>query len=325
MSTNTLTWIALGAVIPALLVVDAIVMRGPRGRSLRWAAGWSVIWTVVGVLFAGVVWQVRDGDAAEAYLAGFLVEKTLSLDNLAVFAMVFAALRVPVPLQGRLLSLGIVGAVVLRGAAIAAGAALLAAFGWLLYVFGAFLIWTAWRMARGGGHVDLDRSRAVGLVRRVLPVTDQLEGERLLTRVNGRRALTPLALALVLIAMFDVVFAVDSIPAIFGITRDTLIVFAANAFSLLGMRALYGVLSDLLARFAYLQLSLAAVLAVIGTKMLAVELVHVPPFVSLLVIIGLLAAGVIASLLRGPAPVTGDDVGPTQAQADPDLVQASAP
>ncbi len=302
MSTNALTWIALGAAIPVLLVVDAVAMRGERGRSLRWAAAWSVVWTAVGVLFAGVVWQVRDGDAAEAYLAGFLVEKTLSLDNLAVFAMVFAALRVPVPLQGRLLSLGIVGAVVLRGAAIATGAALLAAFGWLLYIFGAFLIWTAWRMARGGGHVDLDRSRAVGLIRRILPVSRRLDGERLLTRLDGRRALTPLALALVLIAVFDVVFAVDSIPAIFAVTDEAFLVFTSNAFAILGLRALYFLLAGMITRFAYLKAGLAAVLAFVGVKLLLTHVLHLPIWLSLGVIAGILGAALVASLVRPPAP-----------------------
>ncbi len=249
-----------------------------------------------------VVWWWSGGARAEEYLAGFLIEKSLSIDNLFVFALVFATFGVPAAHQRRVLYWGIVGAIVLRALFIAAGSALLDAFHATVYVFGAFLVATGVRMAfRHEPDVRPERNPALRLLGRVLPLTTRLQGDRLVVREGGRRAGTPLLAALVLVAAFDVVFAVDSIPAIFAVTRDSFVVYAANAFSLLGLGALYFVLAGMIERFRYLHVGLAAVLVFVGAKMALADAVEIPVYLSLVVIVGALAVSVAASLAR-PAP-----------------------
>jgi tellurite resistance protein TerC len=297
-------WGAFGAFVVAMLLVD-LALFGRRGEaiSMRRAAFWSIAWTGLGLAFAGFLWAWQGSKPAGEYLAGFLIEKSLSVDNLFVFALIFGYLGVPARWQRRVLFWGIVGAIVLRGIFIAAGATLLDTFHYTTYVFGAFLILTGLRMARQGEvHIDPERNPALRLLRRFLPMTVGYSGDRLIVREGARRFATPMLAALVLVATFDVVFAVDSIPAIFAVTRETFIVYAANAFSLLGLASLYFLLAGMMDRFHYLGAGLAAVLVFIGAKMALADLVEIPVFVSLAVVVLVLCAAVVASLLRRTPP-----------------------
>jgi tellurite resistance protein TerC len=292
-------WGAFGAGVVALLALDLVAFGG-RGEEipLRRAAAWSVGWTAVGFGFAGLLWAWQGRTFAEQYVAGFVIEKSLSVDNLFVFALIFGYFAVPAAQQRRVIFWGIVGAIVLRALFILAGAALLEAFHATIYVFGGFLILTGIRMAR---HADVEihpeRNPVLRLLARVLPLTTAYHGDRLTVREGGRRLATPLLAALLLVATFDVVFAVDSIPAIFAVTRETFVVYAANAFSLLGLSALYFVLAGMLGRFRHLNKGLAAVLVFVGAKMALADVVHLPVYVSLLVIVLTLGAAVGASLV----------------------------
>jgi tellurite resistance protein TerC len=260
---------------------------------------WSVVWTVVGILFAGVVWMLDSHVAAQEYLTGFLIEKMLSLDNLFVFAMIFMYFKVPTTLQRRVIFWGIVGAIVLRGIFIFAGAALLDAFHWMVYVFGAFLIYTAFKMLKNDDNdIEPDQTLPMRVLRKVIPVTNEYDGERFFIQRGGVRYATPLVAAFVLVAAFDALFALDSIPAIFAVTRDTFVVASANAMSLLGMTALYFLLVDMMGRFKYLNVGLAIVLAFVGVKMMIVDVYHMPTWVSLVVIVVVLGATVWYSLAK---------------------------
>jgi tellurite resistance protein TerC len=292
-------WAAFALGVVALLLVDLLAF-GRRGEEipLRRAVGWSIGWTALGVGFGGMLWAWQGRGPAEEYLAGFLIEKSLSIDNLFVFALIFGFFAVPAAYQRRVIFWGIVGAIVLRALFILAGATLLDAFHATVYVFGAFLILTGIRMARHSEvEIHPERNPALRLLGRVLPLTTTYHGDRLTAREGGRRVATPLAAALLLVATFDVVFAVDSIPAIFAVTRETFVVYAANAFSLLGLSALYFVLAGMIGRFRYLNVGLAAVLVFVGGKMVLADVVHLPVYVSLLVIVLALGAAVGASLV----------------------------
>lgn len=302
-------WPVFCALVAALFAFDlAAFNRGGGEISLRRAAWWSIGWTAFGLLLALPLFFATNGTTVQEYLTGFLIEKSLSTDNLFVFALIFSYFSVPKLSQRRVLFWGIVGALFLRAAFILAGAALLDAFRATIYIFGAFLIVTGIRMARQDEvEIDPERNPLLRLVRRVLPMTTRFHGERLLVREDGRRRGTPLLAALILVAAFDVAFAIDSIPAIFAITRDTFVVFAANAMSLLGLGSLYFVLLGLIARFTYLGDGLAAVLVLIGVKMMLSEVIHVPVFLSLLLVIAVLAVAIILSLVRGSPEARADD------------------
>jgi tellurite resistance protein TerC len=281
--------------------------------STRTALLWSVLWTAVGLAFALPLALLGDGERAGAYLAGFLIEKSLSLDNLFVFAVLFAFFRVPAELRTRVLIYGIGGAIVLRALFILAGAAALDAFAATTYLLGALLAVTAVKIARQSDEeIDPDKTLAMRVLRRVVPLAERYDGDRLLTRVDGRRMATPLLAALLMVAAFDVMFAIDSIPAIFAITRDTLVVFAANAFSLLGMVSLYALLEGMLDRFRYLNVGLAAILAFVAAKLLLVDVWHPSISLSLGVIVLALVAAAVASVIaerrdarRGGPPAGG--------------------
>jgi tellurite resistance protein TerC len=297
-------WAGFGFLVVALLLVDlALFGRGRTSISFRRALTWSIVWTALGVAFGAVLWVWQGRVWAEEYLAGFLIEKSLSIDNLFVFALIFAYFAVPAESQRRVLFWGIAGAIVLRGIFIAAGAVLLDTFHYTIYVFGAILIVTGIRMARHQtAEIHPERNPVLKLLGRVVPMSNDYDGDRLLTRRNGRRVGTPLLGALVLVATFDVVFAVDSIPAIFAITREPFIVYAANAFSLLGLAALYFVLANMLGRFRYLNVGLAVVLVFVGIKMTISDLYKVPIGLSLGVIVLTLGAAIVASMLRPVEP-----------------------
>jgi tellurite resistance protein TerC len=298
-----LAWIALAAFVAVALALD---LRGHGGRSMptRTALGWSLAWTAIGVAFALVVLLLEDGATASEYLAGFLIEKSLSLDNLFVFAILFAFFKVPDHLRLKVLVWGIGGAIVLRTAFILVGAAALDAFHATTYVLGALLLVTAVRIARQTDEeIDPDHTLVMRALRRWLPLGKDYDGDRMTTRTRGagaergKRLATPLLAALVMVAAFDVMFAIDSIPAIFAITRDTFVVFAANAFSLLGMVSLYFLLDGMLDRFRYLNVGLAAILAFVAAKLLLVDVWNPPIALSLGVIVLALGAAALASVV----------------------------
>jgi TerC family integral membrane protein len=303
MSVSPWIWVAFAALVLGLFLFDLLVFGRPGQEvSFRRAIGWSIGWTAVGIGFGALLWAWQGRGPAEEYLTGFLIEKSLSIDNLFVFALIFGYFAVPAAHQRRVIFWGIVGAIVLRAIFIAAGAALLDAFHYTIYVFGAFLVLTGIRMA---AHSDVEihpeRNPVLKLLARFLPMVPRYHGDKLLVRENGRRFATPLAAAVVLIATFDVVFAVDSIPAIFAVTRETFLVYAANAFSLLGLASLYFVLAGMIDRFHYLNLGLGVVLVFVGAKMGLADVYEIPVWASLGVIVIALAAAVAASLLR-PEP-----------------------
>ncbi len=313
-------WLVFGTFVVAMFAFDlALFNRGGGEISLRRAAIWSVGWTLLGALVAVPLLIFEGSQIAQEYLTGFVIEKSLSTDNLFVFAVVLAYFGVPKRYQRRALFWGIVGALLLRAIFILAGAALLNVFHATIYVFGALLVVTGARLAkRDEMEIEPEKNLALRAIRRFVPMTSKFSGDRFLIREDGRRRGTPLLAALALIAAFDVAFAIDSIPAIFAVTRDTFVVFAANALSLLGLASLYFVLVGLLARFAYLNLGLALVLVLVGLKMLASDLVEVPVWLSLVVILAVLGATMAVSLLRtSPGAPPGPRRTPQRPSEDP--------
>jgi tellurite resistance protein TerC len=328
-------WVLVGfhLFVVAMLALDlGVFQRRAHVVSLREAAAWSVLWIVLALLFALGIWRLWDvwdfgrpgagADKAVEFLTGYLVEKALSVDNLFVFLVIFRYFGVPATLQPRILAWGILGALVLRASLIVLGAALLGLFHWMLYVFAVFLIYTGLRLARPvDEEIDPGRNWLVRLVRRFVPLVDSYESGRFWVRQAGRWHATPLPLVLLVVESTDILFALDSIPAIFGITRDPFIVYTSNVFAILGLRALYFLLVGVLGMFRYLHVGLALVLVFVGLKMLAEELFaswlgahgieqrHMILF-SLAVIAGVLGAAVLASVLAGPkeppTPATGN-------------------
>lgn len=293
-------WLAVVAGIVVMLAVDLFAHRRAHVISVAEAAAWSAVWVAIGVSFGIALWAGYGADVGQQYFAGYLIEKSLAVDNVFVWAVIFAYFGVPRELQHRVLFLGVVGALVLRGLFIAAGAAVIDAFSAILYVFAAFLLWTGVQMIRTRNeHADPSSSRVVRWFQRAVPMTHAYHGQRFLIRRGGVVLATPLMLVLVLVEFTDVVFAVDSIPAIFAVTSEPFLVFTANAFALLGLRAMYFLLADLMHRFVYLKLGLALVLVWVGVKMaLQVDVYKIPTEVSLAVIGALIAGSVVASLWR---------------------------
>src|SRR4051794_35528263 len=294
-------WFAVVAGVVALLLIDLLVFhRDAHEVTMREALRSSALWIAIGVSFGIGVWVVAGPESGGEWFSGYLIEKALAVDNIFVFAVILTAFAVPKALQHRVLFFGVLGALVLRGVFIAAGATLLSTFSWMMYVFGAFLVFTGVKLARGAEHTsDPLNSRSVRLARRVIPITDDYDGSRFFVRRDGRRWATPLLAVLVAIETSDLVFAVDSIPAIFAVTDEPFIVFTSNAFALLGLRALYFLLAGAVDRFAFLGLGLAAVLVFVGAKMLLIDVVHVPIGLSLGIIVAILAIAIGASLTRG--------------------------
>ncbi len=294
------TWVLVISATAVLLIVDLLVVRGRGGSmSVRQAAVASAAWVAAAFACAGVFWAFRGADDASAFVAGYLVEKTLSLDNVFVFLMIFSAFALPAAARHRLLTYGIIGALVLRAGVIVVGAAALARFGWVTWIFAAILVWTGWKLWRHRHDHNAERALVSGLQKR-LPIAESPADDRRLTvREGGRRMLTVGGAALIAIAVVDLLFAVDSVPAILAITDDTVIVFAANAFALLGLRPLFFLVADLVERLYYLKTALAALLVLIGAKLIASEVVgKIGPPYSLVAIAVVLGAGVLASLVR---------------------------
>jgi tellurite resistance protein TerC len=300
-------WAGTFAVLAVLIAADLVLTRG-ADRGLRAAAVESALWLAAALAFGGVLWLWRGPATGGQYLAGYLLERALSVDNILVFVLLFVSLQVPAGLQRRILFLGVVGALVLRGAFIAAGGALIEHVSWIFYVFGALVLLAGARMFRpvDSGAAGAGKNLAVRGLRRVLPVTEDYAGRRFFVRAGGRAMATPLLVALVAIAVTDVVFALDSIPAVFGVTRDLFVVFTSNAFAVLGLRALYFLLAGSVDRFAYLKPGIAILLVFIGVKMLLYDVVHMPVWVSLAVIAAVAGGAVAASLWRDRTRAPGE-------------------
>ena len=292
-------WIALSGAIVVLLVLDLRFMSGRGGAmSAAFAAKASVFWVALAFAFAALLWVASGPADASSYVAGYLVEKSLSLDNVFVFLLLLSAFAIPDDERHRLLTFGIVGALVLRAIFIVVGAAALHAFWWLNLVFAAILIWTGWRLW-SHRHDHEGEEQLVEGIRRRLPIGAGDHGSHLWARENGRRVLTSSGAALAGLIIVDILFAIDSVPAILAITDDAFIVFAANAFALMGLRPLFFLVADLVDRLYYLKASLAVLLVVIGAKMAATHWVgKIGPEITLPTIALVLGAGVLASLIR---------------------------
>jgi TerC family integral membrane protein len=311
MDVPMVAWIGLAALIAVLAVLDLFVLhRGHHEVSIREALIGTIGWTALGFAFTAVVALLGDSHDSTAYVTGYLLEKTLSLDNVAVFAVLFAGFSVPRVMRSRLLSIGVLVALVLRIVFIAAGLAVLQAAHVVLYGFGALLVFTGLRMlVRHEPEHEPKPSRALALVGRVLPISPDYDGDRYLTRrptASGRirRHATPLLAVIIAIAAADVVFAVDSIPAVFGVTTEPFLVVSANAFAVLGLRPTYFLLAGAMQRFVYLQAGLAIVLLGVGAKMLLADVVHIPAWANLAGVVVVLGVAIGLSLGRRPQPAS---------------------
>lgn len=319
MGVSTQVWVITCVVILGLFVFDFFAhVRVPHDPTFRESAIWSTVYITFAVVFGFFVWWQWGGQYGGEYFAGYVTEKALSVDNLFVFTVIMSSFAVPRAYQQKLLLIGIVMALVMRAGFIALGAAAINAYSWVFYIFGIFLIVTALKLARESGHereVEVEReNRIVSLVRRFVPTTDDYDGDKFLTRINGKRAVTPMLLALVAIGFTDLLFALDSIPAIYGLTREPYLVFTANVFALMGLRQLYFLLGDLLNRLVYLSQGLAFILFFIGVKLLlhalhenevpfvnggdAVAVPEIPTLLSLAVILLTLLVTMVASLIK---------------------------
>ncbi len=299
MDVTLWVWLGFIGLIFVFLALDLLVFhREAHEISIKEAFIWSVIWSFIGVGFAGVIWAAWGSEIAGEYLAGYVIERSLSVDNIFVFALIFGYFSVPAAYQHRVLVWGIVGAVVFRIAFIAAGASLLETFHWMIYLFGGFLIFTGLRMAFGKEiEVHPETNPALRILRRIIPVTSDYHGTNFFTRQSGVIMATPLLAVLVVIETTDIIFAVDSIPAIFAVTDHAFIVFSSNAFAILGMRVLYFLLAGAMHRFIYLKHGLAIVLVFVGVKMMSEDVYHMHIAVSLGIIAAVLALSMGLSLI----------------------------
>lgn len=313
-------WIGFLAFVLLMLALDlGVFHRRAHEVSVREALAWTAVWVALALAFAVFVfflyqhhlWGVidpkapRGREAAVLFLTGYVVEKSLSADNIFVIAILFSYFGVRLQYQHRVLFWGVLGAIALRAAMILGGLALVHRFAWVLYVFGGFLIYSALKMLLSTSEADPGRNLFVRLARRLLPVTEEMDGPRFLVRQGGRRMLTPLALVLVAVEGADIIFAVDSIPAIFAITDIPFLVFTSNIFAILGLRSMFFALAAVLKKFRYLKVSLAVLLAVIGAKMLLKDFIeHLPgkTYITLGLILAILGAGILASILRPEKP-----------------------
>ena len=305
-------WLAFIALVTALLLTDLLVLhRRPHIIPVREAAIETSVWVAIGLAFGLLVLTWHGGQAAGEYWTGYLLELSLSVDNVFVWAVILTFFIVPPQYQFRVLFWGVFGALVLRAGFIFAGVALIERFSVVLYVFGAILLWSAWKIA---GHdendaVDLENSRTLAVVRRFIPSTTQYDGQKLFTRQNGKRLATPLFAVLVLVESTDVVFAVDSVPAVLAVAREQFIVFSSNAFAILGLRSMYFLLAGVKDRFRYLNVGLGIILASVGIKMLLSDFVHLPAALSLGIIVVVLTGAISLSLAadRRDARTSGAD------------------
>jgi len=298
-ATNIWFWVGFVGFVLAMLALDlGVFNKRPHVVHPKEAAIWTAVWVGLALLFAGGLAFFATPQTALTFLTGYLIEESLSIDNIFVIVLIFQYFAVPAQYQHRVLFWGILGALVMRGLFIGLGAALLARFEWIIYIFGALLIVTGVRMAvKQDEEFDAEQNPVVKAVRRVLPLTNGYRGKHFFVVENGRRFATPLLLVLVLVEATDLIFAVDSIPAIFGITRDPFLVFTSNIFAVLGLRSLYFLLASVVTKFWMLKYGLAVILTFVGTKMLIESWIHIPILLSLGVVLVLLAASIAGSLI----------------------------
>ena len=301
-------WLTFGVIVLASLFIDFVVLKkqGAHDIGVKEALNWSIIWIALSFVFNGLFWwAVKDSTGSTElantksleFLTGYLIEKSLAVDNIFVFLMIFTYFAVPSPLQKRVLMIGIVGAIVLRTVMILAGGWLMAEFHWVLYVFGAFLVLTGIKMWWAAGkEPDLNNNPALKLLRKYMQISKNYDGEKFWTIENGKKVATPLFMVICLIALTDVIFAVDSIPAIFAITSDPFIVLTSNVLAILGLRAMYFLLAAVAHKFHLLNYGLAVILVFIGTKMCLIDIYKIPVSISLAVVIGILILTMVLSV-----------------------------
>ncbi|MFF2526218.1 TerC family protein [Streptomyces liangshanensis] len=331
MDVSWILWATTIVGLSALIAVDFFIGRKPHDVSIKEAGIWTGVWIALAVLFGLGLMVFGTGQASGEFFAGFITEKSLSVDNLFVFVLIMAKFSVPSHLQQRVLLIGVLIALVLRAVFIAAGAAIIASFSWVFFIFGAFLIYTAWKLVQEARSDDEDEefeeNRLLKSIEQRFGVADKYHGTKLFIRNNGKRVLTPLMVVMLAIGTTDVLFALDSIPAIFGLTQDPYIVFTANAFALMGLRQLYFLIGGLLKKLVHLSYGLSVILGFIGVKLVLHALheqgVHVPEIsipVSLAVICGVLIVTTITSLIASKKQAERDAAEP--AAADKDSIEA---
>ena len=283
-----------------MLILDLFLHRSNEIIKFKEAAIWSIVWVICGIIVGLVIWYYSGTEFAIQYFSGYLIEKSLAIDNVFVWGLLFSALAVPPRYQHRVLFLGVVGALVMRGIMILMGAALIKEASWTLYIFGAFLIYTGAKMFRQRDeHFDLDSSKFYRLLKRKLRLTSEYHGEKFVVRINGLRYFTPLFLVLLMVEFMDLVFAVDSIPAIFAVTEEPFIVFASNALAILGLRSMYFLIANLMEKFVYLKEGLSVILVWVGIKMIISHaFFKIPTLVSLSVIVAVMTVAIVASFKK---------------------------
>jgi tellurite resistance protein TerC len=292
-------WIGLLVVILALLAIDLYRHRDAHAPSPKEALTESIIWVMCGLTFAVVIAVAFGADAFGEYISGYLIEKSLSVDNVFVWSMLFTTLSIPLKYQHRVLFWGIFGALTLRAVFILLGTALIGRFWWILLVFGVFLVYTGVKIIRHrADEGQSEATRGLGLLRKIMPVTDQLDGQKFFTKLNGRRAATPLLAALFVVEVTDIIFAVDSVPAILAVSNEPYLVFASNAFAILGLRAMYFLLANAKERFHYLSHALGGILIFVGIKMAISHWYHMNTYLSLAIIVAILIVAIVFSLRR---------------------------
>jgi tellurite resistance protein TerC len=292
-------WVALLVTIAGMLAIDLYRHRHAHAPSTREALTESIVWVSCGLAFSVVIAVAFGGAAFGEYISGYLIEKSLSVDNVFVWSMLFATLAIPVKYQHRVLFWGIFGALFLRAVFILLGTALISQFWWVLLVFGVFLIYTGAKIIRHRADEGQSEStRGLGILRKILPVSDELDGQKFFTRLNGRRAATPLLAALFVVEVTDVIFAVDSVPAILAVSNEPYLVFASNAFAILGLRAMYFLLANAKDRFHYLSHALGSILIFVGIKMAISHWYHMNTYLSLAIILTMLVAAIVFSIRR---------------------------
>jgi tellurite resistance protein TerC len=302
-------WFALLGVIVAMLAIDLFRHRDDHEPSPSEALKESIVWVACGLAFGAVVAWAWGGAAFGEYISGYLIEKSLSVDNVFVWSMLFTTLAIPVKYQHRVLFWGIFGALTLRAVFIVLGTALIGRFWWILLIFGVFLIYTGLKVIRHRADEGSESStRGLGLLRRIMPVSDEFDGHNFFTRINGKRAATPLLAALVVVEITDVIFAVDSVPAILAVSNEPYLVFASNAFAILGLRAMYFLLATAKEKFHYLSHALGGILIFVGIKMAVSHWYHLDTYLSLAIIMSMLAAAIWFSMRRAKLITVTDSV-----------------
>jgi tellurite resistance protein TerC len=296
-SVNIWFWVVFHLGVFAALAIDLGSFHGPHVITLRSAIRLSLLWIVLSLAFNFVVWKWQGADQGLDFFTGYLIEYSLSVDNIFVFVLIFAYFKVPPEYEHRVLVWGIVGALVMRAITIFLGVALVSRFHFVLYLFGAFLVVTGLRMFRGkADQLELEHNPLLRTAQRLLPVTKEYHGAKFIVRKGTNICLTPLALVLIVIDLMDLVFAVDSIPAVLAITQDTFIIYTSNICAILGLRSLYFLLANLVSRFIYLRIGLAVILCFVGAKMIAAYWLHLPNWISLLIIASVLALTIVISV-----------------------------